>query len=109
MSLRGNYYVVPPSPDPFAKAELVQPPLDLLIIFTTPLLDQCRERNIKLNNTFNCDEVQFIGHRLTKEGLKPDPAKVKAIRSMTKANDVAAVQRLMGMVKYLSKFLVDLY
>ena len=52
--------------------------------------------------------MQFIGHRLTKEGLKPDPAKVKAILSMKKPDDIAAVQRLMGMVKYLSKFLGDL-
>ena len=71
------------------------------------LLDRCRERNIKLDKkkfTFECDDVQFIGHRLTKEGLEPDPAKVKAILSMKKPDDVAAVQRLMGMVKYLSKF-----
>ena len=36
------------------------------------LLDRCRERNIKLNkNKFAliCDEVQFIGHRLTKKVL----------------------------------------
>ena len=74
------------------------------------LLDRCRERNIKLNKKFTlkCDDVQFIGHRLTKEGQKPDPAKVKAILSMKKPDDVAAVQRLMGMVKYLSKFLSDL-
>ena len=75
------------------------------------LLDRCRERNVKLNKkkfTFKCDDVQFIGHRLTKEGLKPDPAKVKAILSMKKPDDVAAVKRLMGMVKYLSKFLSDL-
>ena len=52
--------------------------------------------------------MQFIGHRLTKEGLKPDPAKVKAILSMKKPDDTAAVQRLMGMVKYLTKFLDDL-
>ena len=52
--------------------------------------------------------MQFIGHRLTKEGLKPDPAKVKAILSMKKPDDVTALQRLMGMVKYLSKFLSDL-
>ena len=52
--------------------------------------------------------MQFIGHRLREEGLKPDPAKVKAILSMKKPDDVAAVQRLMGMVKYLSKFLSDL-
>ena len=75
------------------------------------LLNRCRERNIKLNKkkfTFKCDDVQFIGHRLTKEGLKPDPAKLKAILNMKKPDDVAAVQRLMGMVKYLSKFLSDL-
>ena len=74
------------------------------------LLDRCRERNIKLNKkfTFKCNDVQFIGHRLTKEGLKPDPGKAKAILSMKKPDDVAAVQRLMGMVKYLSKFLSDL-
>ena len=75
------------------------------------LLDRCRERNIKLNKkkfTFKCDDVQFIGHRLTKGGLKPDPAKVKAILSMKKPDDVDAVQRLKGMVKYLSKFVSDL-
>ena len=75
------------------------------------LLDRCRERNIKLNKkkfTFKSNDVQFIDHRLTKEGLKPDPAKVKAILSMKKPDDVAAVQRLMGVVKYLSKFLSGL-
>ena len=75
------------------------------------LLDRCRARNIKFSKkkcTFKCDDVQFIGHRLTKEGLKPDPAKVKAILSMKNPDDVAAEQRLMGMVKYLSKFLSDL-
>ena len=39
------------------------------------------------------------GHRLTKEGLKPDPAKLRAIMNMKKPDDVAAIQRLMGMVK----------
>ena len=75
------------------------------------LLDRCRERNIKLNMskfTFKCTDVQFIGHCLTKDGLKPDPAKVQAILKMKKPDDLASVQRLIGMVMYLSKFLVDL-
>ena len=75
------------------------------------LLDRCMEPNIKLNKkkfTFKCDDVQFIGHRLAKEGLKPDPAKVRAILNMKKPDDVAAVHRLMRLVKYLSKFLSDL-
>ena len=72
------------------------------------LLDRCREGNIKCNKkkfTFKCDDVQFTGHRPTKEGLKPDPVKVKAILSMKEPDDGAAVQRLM--VKYLSKFFGD--
>ena len=69
------------------------------------------EKETKLNKrkfTFKCEDVQFIGHHLTKDGLKPDPAKVKAILNMMKPNDVAAVQRMIGMVKYLQKFLGDL-
>ncbi|PFX32000.1 Uncharacterized protein K02A2.6 [Stylophora pistillata] len=78
-----------------------------LTVFQTPW---GRKRNIKLNKkkfTFKCDDVQFIGHRLMKEGLKPDPAKVKAILSMKKLDNIAAVQRLMDMVKYFSQFLSD--
>ena len=40
----------------------------------------------------NAKEVQFIGHGLTKESLKPDPAKLRAILSMKKPDDVTAVQ-----------------
>ncbi|KXJ06970.1 Transposon Tf2-6 polyprotein [Exaiptasia diaphana] len=75
------------------------------------LLERCRKKNIKLNKAkfeFKCDEVTFIGHRLTKEGLKPDPNKINAILNMKRPEDVAAVQRLLGMTKYLSKFLKDL-
>ena len=72
-------------------------------------MDWCSQRNIKLNKkfTFKCNDVKFIGHCLTK-GLKPDPVEVKAILRIKKPDDVAAVRRLMGMVKYLSKFLGDL-
>ena len=49
------------------------------------LLKRCREKNIKLNKakfTFKSKEVSFIGHILTKDGLKPDPNKVRAIVDM---------------------------
>ena len=48
-------------------------------------------------------EVPFIG--ATSEGLCVDPAKVAAISEMPVPANVAAVQRLLGMVQYLSKFL----
>ena len=75
------------------------------------LLDRCRSRNIKLNKSkfhYKCDSIPFIGHVLTKDGLKPDPSKIDAITNMERPADVEAVRRLIGMVKYLSKFLPDL-
>jgi len=75
------------------------------------LLQRCQRNNIKLNQNkfeFKCEEVNFIGHKLTKHGLKPDQRKVNAILNMKRPEDVQAVQRLLGMTKYLSKFLSEL-
>ena len=53
-------------------------------------------------------EVPFIGHIATAEGLCVDPNKVQAIVDMPPPSDVAAVQRLLGLAQYLSKFLPHL-
>ena len=71
-------------------------------------LDRCRERNLKLNKKkarLRQQEVPFIGHILTPEGLKPDPHKVEAIVGMPDPTDVQSLRRFLGMVNYLSKFL----
>lgn len=70
-------------------------------------LSRCREKNIKLNAEkfrLRQQDVPYIGHLLTADGLKIDPEKIRAVRSMPKPTDVKGVQRLMGMVNYLSKF-----
>lgn len=59
------------------------------------LLDRARKVNLKLNkNKLNlrCKEVPYIGHLLTKDGLKPDPEKVRAIQDMPRPTDVQSVQ-----------------
>ena len=64
----------------------------------TNFLERCRERNIKLNKAkfeVKCREVPFIGHVLSSEGLKPDPAKIEAIIKMDKPEDVAGVKELL--------------
>lgn len=45
-----------------------------------------------------------MGYLLSSDGLKPDPAKVKAITKSWDQN-VEEVQRLNGFVNYLAKFL----
>ena len=75
------------------------------------LLQRCRERNIRLNKAkfdFICQQVTFIGHLLISEGVKPDPREIDAIVNMETPIDVQGVQHLIGMVKYLLKFLTNL-
>ena len=71
-------------------------------------LQRCEERGIRLNADklqLRMREVPFICHVATSEGLRADPAKVRGIREMPRPEDVAGVQRILGMVRYLSKFL----
>jgi hypothetical protein len=72
---------------------------------------RCRERNLKLNKTklmFKRERVKYNGHILTTEGMLPDPAKVEAITEMPRPHDKTEVERLLGMINYLGKFLPQL-
>ncbi|XP_048585750.1 uncharacterized protein LOC116606612 [Nematostella vectensis] len=75
------------------------------------LLDVCARNNIKLNHqksVFKTTEVEFLGHVVTSEGLKPDMKKVEAILKMENPTDVEGARRVQGMVTYLAKFLPQL-
>ena len=75
------------------------------------LLERCRERNIKLNPKklqLRKQEVSYIGHVQTPDGLKPYPNKVKAIGAMPTPSNKKGLQRLLGMITYLAKFLPNL-
>ncbi|XP_028407548.1 uncharacterized protein K02A2.6-like [Dendronephthya gigantea] len=71
------------------------------------VLDRIREINLKLKwdkCKFKVKEVGYVGHLLTGEGLKPDPEKIRAIVEMKTPENVKDLQRFLGMVRYLSKF-----
>uniref|UniRef100_A0A803JSR1 ribonuclease H n=1 Tax=Xenopus tropicalis TaxID=8364 RepID=A0A803JSR1_XENTR len=75
------------------------------------LLERARKLNLKLNRQKlrkRLSSVPYMGHLLTAEGLRPDPDKVKAILEMPNPEDVQVVQRILGFVNYLSKFLPHL-
>ena len=74
-------------------------------------LQRAREQNLKLNRKklrLWLTEVAYMGHLLTSSGLKPDPMKVQAIRALPVPEDKKAVERFLGFVKYLSRFLPNL-
>jgi transposase InsO family protein len=77
----------------------------------TAFLQLCEQRGLKLNADklkLRQPQINFIGHMATSEGLRVDPAKVRAIQEMPPPTDKAAVQRLLGLAQYLSKFLPNL-
>lgn len=72
------------------------------------VLNRAREVNLRLNPLkcrFQLNQVSYVGHVFTSEGLKADPAKTKAISEMPVPADVPALQRFLGMVNYLEKFI----
>ena len=75
------------------------------------LLIRCREKKLKLNEKkikFKLDKVAYMGHVISKEGLEPDPEKVRAFVDMPCPTDTAGVQRLIGVATYLAKFMPKL-
>ena len=46
-----------------------------------------------------------MGNLVTSEGLKPDEKKLDAILNMPQPTDVPALQRLLGMTKFLSQYI----
>ena len=52
--------------------------------------------------------MAFMGHVITQDGLKPDPAKIQAVENMPSPTDIIGLQRLNGFVNYLAKVLPGL-
>ena len=75
------------------------------------VLEVAQKNNLKLNRQkceFGVSELTFLGDILSSDGIKPDPIKVAAINNMEKPSDKQGVQRFLGMVTYLAKWIPDL-
>ena len=75
------------------------------------VLDTVQRSGLKLNKAkceLRKEELGFFGHRVGKDGIKPDPEKVRAIIELSPPSNVSELRRLLGMVNYLGKFLPDL-
>ena len=75
------------------------------------LLKLCRRIGLRLNRgkaEIKKQEITFLGHLITSDGLKIDPEKLEAVKNMPKPEDVEGVRRFCGFVNYLAKFLPKL-
>ena len=70
-----------------------------------------RESGLKLNK-INCQirkqSIAFLGHTISSEGIKIDPSKTEGITIMPLPRSVNELQRFLGMVNYLEKFIPNL-
>lgn len=72
------------------------------------VMTRANEANVKFNKEklqYKVNSVKYMGHVITSEGVKVDSAKVKAIVDMPLPTDRASLQRMLGMVKYLSQYI----
>ncbi|UYV65312.1 hypothetical protein LAZ67_3003920 [Cordylochernes scorpioides] len=75
------------------------------------VLEIARENGLKFDKTktqLMQPSVRYLGHIVSTEGIRPLESKVKAILDMPRPQDKKALQRFLGMVTYLAKFLPNL-
>ena len=73
-------------------------------------LNRLAQTGLKRNREkceFRKEEISFLGHIVSKDGIKPDPSKLDAIRQMEDPRDVPELRRWLRMVNYLGRFLPD--
>ena len=57
---------------------------------------------------FMLQEVDYLGHKLSREGLKPSSEKIKALKEAPTPKDVTQLKSFLGLVNYYSRFLPNL-
>ena len=49
-------------------------------------------------------EITFMGNKISKDGLRSDPEKVRTIKDMAPPTNLEELRRYLGLVNYLAKF-----
>ena len=71
-------------------------------------MDRAKETGLVFNSdkcTIRQPEISFFGNIYSKDGIRPDPAKVHGIQSMPVPQDKEDLQRFLGMMTYLATFI----
>ncbi|KAI5735703.1 hypothetical protein M8J77_021620 [Diaphorina citri] len=94
--------------------------LDDIIIFGSSLqqhlqnirkvLTRLRDSNLKIQldkSEFLRKEVEYLGHVVTEEGVKPNPTKINAIKSYPIPRTVKQIKGFLGLLGYYRRFIKD--
>lgn len=75
------------------------------------VMETLKDKNILLNHnkcTFRVREVEFLGHRLSSNGIRPTEDKVEILRTFRAPQTVEELRSFLGLVTYVGRFLPDL-
>ncbi|CDH61239.1 retrotransposon unclassified [Lichtheimia corymbifera JMRC:FSU:9682] len=68
----------------------------------------CTEANLRIKLakcSFASDNVEYLGHQITRHGLKPTGRNVKKVMDMTAPRNKSEVRSFLGMVGYYRRFI----
>ncbi len=71
------------------------------------VLCKLREVNLKLNPSKCCfvaKTITFLGHVVSKEGIRPDPGKIEAVLHFPMPKNVTSVRSFLGLTGYYRKY-----
>jgi hypothetical protein len=71
------------------------------------ILERAKNKGMKFNPDkciIAVQEVPFVGHLITSNGLKPYPSKIEALTNIGVPQNRTELETLLGMVNYLQKF-----
>src|SRR3984957_16312710 len=102
------------------KEEFVLVYLDNVIIYSktfkehlqhlTKVLDRIRNANLSLKAekcNFIATELQFLGHVVGKDGVKPDPEKVEKMMNYPEPRNIRELHGVLGLFSYYRRFIKD--
>jgi deoxyuridine 5'-triphosphate nucleotidohydrolase len=79
--------------------------LHLRIVF-----DKLRQSGLKLQPSkchFGKTSLAFLGHVISKDGIKPDPAKISAVKNFPKPHNLTVLRGFLGLASYYRRFVKD--
>ena len=72
------------------------------------VLERIKKLGLKLEPA-KCEylgpELEYLGHLITADGVKPNPVKIKAVKEFKKLTDVKQVQSFLGLAGYYRKLI----
>lgn len=75
------------------------------------VIETLNKSGFKLNKNkciLEARRIKFLGHIVSANGLEADPDKVEAIQAMKTPTNKTELQRLLGMITYLNKFIPNM-